>query len=60
MEVMMYEGRDTTGIMGKYEYDGELAVGKTVVVPSGQTYEIQSVGKSTTIGSGEGPRLQSH
>jgi hypothetical protein len=44
---MMYEGKDTTGIVGKYEYDGELAVGKTVVVPSGLTYEIQSVGKNT-------------
>lgn len=59
MEVMMYEGKDTTGIVGKYEYDGELAVGKTVVVPSGQTYEIQSVGKSTTIGSGEPFELMS-
>jgi hypothetical protein len=39
--------------LGKYEYDGELAVGKMVVVPSGQTYEIQSFGKNTTSSSGE-------
>ena len=59
MEVMLYEGKDVTGIVGKYEYDGEMAVGKTVAVPSGQTYEIQSVGKSTTSSSGQSFELTS-
>jgi hypothetical protein len=53
MEVIVYEGEDTTGIVGKYEYDAELVVGKTVVIPSGQAYEIRSIGKSTISGSGE-------
>jgi hypothetical protein len=53
MKVMVYEGADTTGTVGIYEHDADLAVGKTVVVPSGQTYEITHIGKSTTSGSGE-------
>jgi len=59
MEVIVYEGEDTTGIVGKYEYDGELAVGKTVGIPSGQTYDIHGIGKSTISGSGEPFELMS-
>ena len=48
MRVMLYEGKDTTGLLGEYESDSELSPGIIVAIPSGATYRVNSKVKNTT------------
>jgi hypothetical protein len=53
MNVILYEGDDTTGIVGRYTSSAELKPGQTVAIPSGSTYKINKLFKGKTTGGGQ-------
>jgi hypothetical protein len=43
----VYEGRDTTGLLGWYESDVEVFVGNTIALAGPKTYAVNSVGSES-------------
>jgi hypothetical protein len=58
MNVILYEGDDTTGPLGRYKSPSELKVGQIVSIPSEATYKINKLSKGTTTGGGQSYELQ--
>jgi hypothetical protein len=52
MRVILYEGDDTAGVLGRYTSPAELKVGQIVAIPSGATYKVNKLSKSKTTGGG--------
>ena len=53
MNIMLYEGDDTTGVLGRYTSPAELKVGQMVAIPSGATYRVNKLFKGKTTGGGQ-------
>ena len=53
MNVMLYEGDDTTKPIGRYMSPSELRIGQVVAVPGGATYRVNKLFKGKTTGGGQ-------
>lgn len=53
MNIMLYEGDDTTGVLGRYKSPPELKPGQIVAIPGRATYKINKLFKGKTTGGGQ-------